>query len=271
MDWVKLYTSYFDDLVLAISDDAAEVMFTRGLAYCGRAETGGFIPSSQLHHLTRSPARAKRIAGQLVRQAPDGSEGPWEVVDGGYRVRNWSHYQSELDALSSRRRSDRERKRRQRDKKKDESTGPSRDSHGTSPHTESKSKKKTAAAAAEDAAAAAVTEQLPTAVEILRSRLQAHTALTALRFDGLTPDRLALLEELIARHGDQRLVDTALRTLRTPPPVHVSAFLGTWSALPAPGQRLAVVRQELCPDHGVQLSATGVCPAHEADRKAGTR
>jgi hypothetical protein len=263
MDWVKLYTSYFDDIAIATGTDAAEVMFTRGIAHVGRAETGGFIAAEQLHALTRRPAQARKIAEQLTRPAPNGDEGPWVKVVGGYRIRNWGRLQEELETLLQRRESDRRRKQRQRERDR-LVTGQSRDKARDCHATESKREKKTAAAAAEDAAAAA--DQLPTTVAILRDRLQAHTALQALRFDGLDPDRLEHLEQLIAVHGDQRLVDTALRTLRTPPPVHVSAFLGTWAALPEPGQRLRVVETD-CDLHPGQPAAR--CSGCAADRLAG--
>lgn len=116
-----------------------------------------------------------------------------------------------------------------------------------------------AAGGANDAAAAA--EDLPTAIAILRDKLQAHTPLRALRFDRLRPDQTDQLVALIETHGDAALVDTALRTLRATPPVHVSAFIGTWAALPPPGQRLAVVRQQLCVVHGTKRSPSGVCSA----------
>lgn len=260
MDWVKLYTSYFDDIAIATGTDAAEVMFTRGIAYVGRTGSGGFIALEQLHHLTRRPAQARKIADQLTRPAPNGERGPWEKVAGGYRIRNWDDAQAELEALRKRRQSDRNRKQKQRNKDRGV-TGQSRDSHAESPHTESKRESKTAAAAAEAAAAA-----LPTSIEILRDKLRAHTALQALRFDGLTPENTSRLEDLIALHGDHRLVDTAIRTLRTPPPVHVAAFLGTWAALPEPGQKLRVIEAE-CDLHPGKPARS--CIGCAGDRLAG--
>lgn len=123
---------------------------------------------------------------------------------------------------------------------------------------------RTSAAAAADAAAAA--EKLPTSIAILRDKLHTHTALQALRFDGLTGEKQDWLLDLIQEHGDQKLIDTALRTLRTPPPVHVSAFLGTWAALPEPGQRLRVVEAE-CDVHPGQTASR--CSGCAADRLAG--
>lgn len=65
------------------------------------------------------------------------------------------------------------------------------------------------------------------------SKLRSHTVLAGLS-DDVVPERLARISELIAAHGDQKLVDYALRTCRTPPPVYVSAFIDTWEAIGAP-------------------------------------
>lgn len=130
---------------------------------------------------------------------------------------------------------------------------------------ERKGKAAAAAAGATNAAAAA----LPASIDILRSKLQAHTPLRALRFDSLDTDRTTQLADLIATHGDTTLVDTAIRTLRSPPPVHVTAFLGTWAALPAPGQRLAAVKEPECSDHPGKPART--CSGCAADRLVGDR
>jgi len=281
MDWVKLYTTYPDDVAIATADDSGEVMFTRGIAYCGRADTGGFIPDTKLQDLTRRPARAKTIVRQLTRDTPLGDPGPWEKVTGGYRIRNWSHYQEQLDALAARRKNDRTRKAKQRATSRDtpdpttsESRDRSRDSHTTDHVTghvmsrgESKSKSRNAAAAAFTAAAAA--DEIPTAIAILRDKLQSHTALQALRFDQLGNENTTLLLQLIDTHGDARLVDTAVRTTRQPPPVHVAAFIGTWKAMPPPGQRLAVVKAYCTvADHrDVELRTDGTCGQCIVDAK----
>ena len=99
MDWVKLFTHYDADVAIAAADDAAEVMFTRALAYAGRNRTGGFIPAGQLHHLTRHPTRAKKIVAQLTAPSPVGGPGPFEVVDGGWQIRNWEIYQDQLEGI----------------------------------------------------------------------------------------------------------------------------------------------------------------------------
>lgn len=121
-----------------------------------------------------------------------------------------------------------------------------------------------AAAAGNDAAAAA---DLVGPIAVFRSKLQAHTALAALRFDTLTPDQANQLEELIEVHGDDRLVSVARDTCRNPAPTYVTAFLGTWAALPPPGRRLATV-QRLCDTHHTVLSPSGTCNACASERIA---
>lgn len=124
-----------------------------------------------------------------------------------------------------------------------------------------------AAAAAGDAAAAA----LPGRLAILQSKLQAHTPLRGLRFDTLTDDQVDRLAALVELHGDDPLVTVAIATCRNPAPTYVTAFLGTWEALPPPGRPLHVVKQQLCDIHSTPLSPTGVCSSCASDLKAGNR
>ena len=117
-------------------------------------------------------------------------------------------------------------------------------------------------------AAAAAAGTLDPVVDVLRAKLQAHTRLQALRFDTLGPDQVDLIHHLVQVHGDDRLAQVALDTCRSTPPVHVSAFLGTWDALPAPGQRLRAVEQRFCDVHDwIRLTAAGVCTACASEAK----
>lgn len=136
MDWVKLATRYYLDSAIANLPDAdCEVMFTRGLAYAGDEEKGGFIAAGVLPALCRI-RRYEACAETLVRA------GLWLPTRGGYQVAHWEEWQSELDAITRRRSADRERKRRERADKKAQLNGMSRDmsedGHADSPHLESK-------------------------------------------------------------------------------------------------------------------------------------
>lgn len=244
MHWFKMDANYDSDLAIATADDAGEVMWTRGLAYCRRARSGGFIPAGELHKLTRHPARAKRIAAQLTRDKPDGSAGPWEQVEGGYRVRNWDSYQDAFEELEQRRRSDRERKRSQRARdRRDTSRDVSRDSPVDVTPPEQREEADAAAAAP-----ATPTNGLPPAVEILRSALEAHKL--TVRWDTLTTEQISEVEQLVATHGDAALVQAALRAYQpNKPPVYATAWLAGWRHLRQPG-RLAAVPAEPCPEPG---------------------
>lgn len=129
-----------------------------------------------------------------------------------------------------------------------------------------------AAAAAADARDAAAAAELPGPVAVFRSKLQSHTALSALRFDTLTSDQINQLNELITLHGDDRLVTVARDTCRNPAPTHVSAFLGTWAALPPPGARLHAVKPRMCSTHPwIQLTDGGTCNGCASDQIASDR
>lgn len=114
MDWVKLATRYYDDAAIEGMDDAAEVMFVRGLARAGELELAGYIPSSSLPKLTRR-RRYETLVEQLV------ASGLWSRVDGGVQVSRWADWQDALDDLARRRTADRERQRRRRERAKSES------------------------------------------------------------------------------------------------------------------------------------------------------
>lgn len=107
MDWVKLSARYYLDPAIASLDDAAEVMFTRALAYAGDQETHGFIPAGMLPALCRR-RRYETCAEALV------ACGLLQPARGGFQITRWEEWQSELEALVARRSADRDRKRRER-------------------------------------------------------------------------------------------------------------------------------------------------------------
>ena len=113
MDWVKLATRYYlDPAVASLPDADTELMFVRGLAYCGAEETEGFIPEVIVSSLIRRRRYGAAVEALVARSL-------WIPCTGdsgqpGYRVRRWGDWQEELDSLARRRASDRERKRKQR-------------------------------------------------------------------------------------------------------------------------------------------------------------
>lgn len=263
--FVKLSWSYADDVAIASGTDAAEVMFVRGITYCARAKSPGFIPRTALLSLTRrtSLASALKVARELCREV-GGKPGPWREVDGGFQIRNYENWQDALLAIEERRANDRARAARKRERDRAERAlslesqdipvGTSRDSHVTvtAQEVEEEVEEETAAAAAvperggSGGAKATTSDDLPMPVAILASKMRAFTPLQMLRFDGLTPTQLEQLLDLINIHGDDRLLALAKTNLRNPPPVSVKAFLKSWATAPVPGQVLAAVDDPKC-------------------------
>lgn len=153
MDWVKLSARYYLDAAVANLDDAAEVMFTRGLAYAGGQGQGGFIPDGVLPGLCRK-RRYEASVESLVAQDL------WRRARGGYVITRWDEWQCELEAIMRRRSADRDRKRREREREKAtnsvgvtsasddhakvQAADLSRDMSTDSPHLESKRENSTA-------------------------------------------------------------------------------------------------------------------------------
>lgn len=130
-DWAKLTTNYYlDPAVACLVSDAAEVLFTRAIAYVGHAETAGIITKPVLPGMIRNytPAREKKLVAELVAAGrTEERPGLWEPVEGGWRIRSWERINADLDALSQRRKADRDRQSRLRAQKRAESRDKSRD------------------------------------------------------------------------------------------------------------------------------------------------
>jgi hypothetical protein len=99
----------------------------------------------------------------------------------------------------------------------------------------------------------------------LRASMHRYSKLQHIRFDATPPEKVAQIRALIEKHGDERLVEIALKA---PEGVaHVGWFLESWLALPAPGVRLAAVEQRFCTTHDwIRLSPSGACTACASER-----
>jgi hypothetical protein len=264
--WFRMAAGYYKDDAILTAGEAAEILFVRALGYAKEQDTDGFISARSLPLIVQT--RAKQRIARLVEA------GLWVEVEGGWQIPKWELWQETKEQIEANREAARERAKRSRANRKKDDVSRVTHAHVTQQETETETEteKRAAAAAAAraDAAAAAaiIADDLPVPVAILRSRLQSYAALSALRFDRLREDQVNQLLDLIALHGDQKLVDVALRTVRTPPPVSVAAFLGTWAALPAPGQTLAVVRDPKCALPGHQ-GTTRHCVQCASEVKAG--
>lgn len=101
--FAPLSAHYYDDDAVIAAGEKAEVLFTRGLAFCARKPTDGFISDLQLttFRLTAVANRAKTLV----------EVGLWERVDGGYRVAAWLKHNASRAEIEEKQRKDAARKR----------------------------------------------------------------------------------------------------------------------------------------------------------------
>ncbi|RDZ48703.1 hypothetical protein C5C07_20690, partial [Haloferax sp. Atlit-4N] len=117
-----------------------------------------------------------------------------------------------------------------------------------------------------DAAAAATTPPLPPSLEILKAKLDA-AKMTA-RWDRLTGDQHAIIEQLIDLHGDGPLVKSAIAQYRPgAPAVFAQAWLAGWMSLVPAGTGLRVVSTP-CPESG-HSGTTDHCTQCASERLEG--
>ncbi|WP_311208764.1 MULTISPECIES: hypothetical protein [unclassified Aeromicrobium] len=199
----------------------------------------GFVPADELD---RWDDDGEALAERLV-EAGFWQHATDEDGEPGYQFVNWSEHQPTKADVEAKRAEARDRMARHRQRQR---TSPERESdvrantERTSrgvrePRPEPGPTRPSAAAAAdrERSGGGDAPRPLPGDVDILRSKMAAHVALAGLRWD-IDDDRLKAISALIARHGDDRLVEWALRTCQNPPPRFASAFIGTWEAIGAP-------------------------------------
>lgn len=246
--WVKLPTDYQRRLDIALAAQtaatrvAAELLWARAWAWCGEAESAGFVPRSTV---TTALGSRLPVAETLV------DTGLWEAMPSGFNVLGWEEIAGTPEEITARRLADAARKRKQRSQNL-KSQDVSRDM------SQPESRDVTRAELEVDAATASQQQHgqpLPPRVEILRSKLDARRLVV--RWDGLTAaqlDEIATLQEL---HGDGPLVQAALNAFRPESPaVYAQAWLGSWRALPHPSQGLALVTEK-CPEHLIDLPCGG--------------
>lgn len=102
----------------------------------------------------------------------------------------------------------------------------------------------------------------------LKAAMGRYTKLGHIRFDATPVEKVYRIRRLIEIHGDERLVDVALKLPEGA--AHVGWFLEGWEALPHPGQRLAAVTPRArCVTHDwVTLTTGGTCSACASEQKA---
>lgn len=111
--WVKLDATYVEDEKVMAAGALAELVFVRSIAYCRRRVTDGFISSAAVRSLTLGvPDEPATLVGALV------DNGLWDVIDGGWSVRNyevWQQTKSKLAEDAARKRTEREERKKERD------------------------------------------------------------------------------------------------------------------------------------------------------------
>lgn len=123
MKAVWLSSTYYLDPAVERLKPAEEILFVRAMAYCGQAESGGWVSPRGL--LAVGSRYASRSARALV------AVGLWvEDERGGYRFKSWDHWQESGNDLVRRKKADRERQARKRAADA-LSTSASRDGHVT--------------------------------------------------------------------------------------------------------------------------------------------
>lgn len=109
--YAPLSANYYDDDAIIQAGERAEVLFTRGLAFCARTLSDGLITDAQLTRIGAGLPGLKNRARSLV------AVGLWERVEddllgsaGGYRVVQWAKWNLTHDEIRERQRKDAERK-----------------------------------------------------------------------------------------------------------------------------------------------------------------
>ncbi|GAA1909236.1 hypothetical protein GCM10009737_08050 [Nocardioides lentus] len=238
MDWVKLDCTYYLDGAIVLAGEAAEVLFTRAMAWCGDQENGGFVPREVLPRLT--PTRGAARARALV------THGLWVEVGGGWRFVAWDRHQTTREQLDAKRQAGRERQQSWRDRKKS-----TRDGVRNGVTNADVTQREVEVEVEVDAAAAATREPppLPVDIEILRAGLEASKM--SARWDRLTPEQTAEIQDLIDVHGDGPLIRSAISQHRPDrPAAFAQAWLTGWRHLRRPGDLALVPTSDPCTKPG---------------------
>lgn len=242
---------------------AVRDLFVQMLCYCKRNLSDGFVPAEQLGILVfPDPVKvgerdvARLVDVELV-----------QIVDGGYWLPSYlkrNKSRAEVEKLSDARAETGRAGGKRSGLVRSAQAKPNQVA-STMSNTETESYTETKTSAAADGQLDEY--DLPDELVILRSKMLAHTALSKLRWDKLTPETAETIRVLIEIHGDKPLIDRALKTTRADEtPVFVQFYLQTWCAMPAPGQILAAVVTR-CPDPD-HIGFNLPCSACAADSKA---
>lgn len=102
--YAKLSATYYRDDAIMAAGEAAEVLFTRSLAFCAETPSNGFITDLQVALITIGLRKVEERIKTLL------DYDIWQKVDDGYVVRQWLKWNPSAEEAGMVRKNDRERK-----------------------------------------------------------------------------------------------------------------------------------------------------------------
>jgi hypothetical protein len=267
MPWFRIDDNFDNHpKVLAIPRGAARLravgLWTEVGTWCARQLTDGLFPPSMVGEKGGNRADLRWLLEVELWHALGqgcGTDTCPAGVPGQHRMHDYLDWNPSKDRVLAERTAAADRQRRARE------TAKSRRRHGVT-HAEVQppsrsprpdpTRPSTAAAAAVGAGPA-----LPPPLEILRNALEARKL--HVRWDQLTPEHQAEIEQLITEHGDSALVAQALRDYQPNRPIaFAQGWLPGWRQLRKPG-RLELVTADPCtlPGHTGTTARCTQCAA----------
>ena len=92
--WIKLDDRMPENIKVIALSDAAFRAYIRGLCYCGRNLTDGFIPDAAVREICGGGKNWRRTVAQLATKGPQSTHPLWEPLgaSSGYYVHDWETY-----------------------------------------------------------------------------------------------------------------------------------------------------------------------------------
>jgi hypothetical protein len=251
MTWFKVDDKLHDHRKTRAAGKTAMGVWVLAGSWAADHLTDGFIPANILTRWgTRSDANKLVAAGLWHPDEQDGEKG--------WRFHQWS----ELQPTRAQKTAEREAK-AAAGKAGGKASGRSR-REAAAKHSASALVEHPTRPDPTSAAAAAL-DTLPPPLAILRSALEARKLVV--RWDGLTADHIAEIEQLVETHGDAALVAQALRDFQPNKPIaFAQGWLGGWRSLRRPGD-LRVVPDDPCAEPG-HSGTTRHCVQCASEQKA---
>lgn len=110
--YVPLDVTFLRDKDIRLAGPDAELLFLRGLAYAKGNFTDGDIPEYDLPVIA---VGLKNVQARVDALVADGS-GLWTVIDGGWHIRGWSHWNETSEQTAKKKQRDAARQAAKRDR-----------------------------------------------------------------------------------------------------------------------------------------------------------